>query len=564
RGLAVVSPMSAATVADLSDRDAGERLGASHLLRGTLRRAGERFRVGASLIDCAAGTQLWAERIEAGEADFLGIGGEVVGRIAASLAARIEDAALAESRGRPTDSLAAYGLTIRGLALLRRGTLEADSEARGLFERALALDAGYARAHAGLSLSWFNEWSCQHWHVMDENGCRAYAHAHTALDLDDRDAMLHLVIGRVRLYRREFEQAAWYFDRAVALCPNDADLLIQLGMAETFLGRIGLALDHARRAMRLNPYHPNYYYAYAAHAHLIARDPAKALELAARVDALPFVDAPAYLAIAHAHLGRMDEARGFHRAFLDRFRATITGGREPAPGEAIGWFVQVNPYRRGEDMAFLLAGFRLLGEVVPGEARADAASGAPDRPAGAALHRRGEGWEADYAGRRALLPDLKGLRDIRRLLAEPGRAVHCLDLAERAGDLFTGDAVLDERARSALGSRIRDLQEDVDEAEAMNDPGRAARARAEMEELVETLSRALGLGGRGRRLGDASERARTAVTWRIRHAAKRIEAAHPELGRHLANSVRTGAFCTYSPERAVRWTLDEATAPAPA
>ena len=569
RGLAVVSPVSAATVSDLGDRDAGERLGASHLLRGRLSRVGERFRVGASLVECAAGRQLWAERIEADEADFLAIGDEVVGRIAASLAARIEDAALTESRRRPTGSLAAYGLTVRGLALLRRGTLEADAEARELFERALALDPGYARAHAGLSLSWFNEWSCQHWHVMDENGCRAYVHAHAALDLDDRDAMLHLVIGRVRLYRREFEQAAWYFDRALALCPNDADLLIQLAIAETYTGRIELALDHARRAMRLNPYHPNYYYAYAAQAHLIARDPDRALELAARVDLMPFVDAPAYLAIAHAHLGQMEAAQGYRRAYLDRYRETIATGREPAPGEAVGWFLQVNPYRRDEDMAFLLDGFRLLGESLAPEGlapegRADAAGRAPDPPDGAALRRRGEGWEVDYAGRRALLPDLKGLHDIRRLLAEPGREVHCLDLAERAGDLFTGDRVLDERARSALASRIRDLREEIDEAEAMNDPGRAGRARAEMEELVGTLSRALGLGGRGRRLGDAAERARTAVTWRIRHAAKRIGAAHPLLGRHLSNSVRTGAFCSYSPERAVRWALDESPAHAPA
>src|SRR5690606_17944655 len=63
RGLAVVSPVAAATVADLGDRDAGERLGASHLLRGRLSRAGKRFLVGATLVECAAGRQLWAERI---------------------------------------------------------------------------------------------------------------------------------------------------------------------------------------------------------------------------------------------------------------------------------------------------------------------------------------------------------------------------------------------------------------------------------------------------------------------------------------------------------------------
>ena len=165
--------------------------------------------------------------------------------------------------------------------------------------------------------------------------------------------------------------------------------------------------------------------------------------------------------------------------------------------------------------------------------------------------------DAEFGGARAILPDLKGLHDIRRLLERPGEEVHCLDLAEREAE-GPGDAILDERARTALRSRIRDLQEDLAEAEDMNDIGRAERLRAEMDTLVETLSRALGLGGRGRRLGDLSEKARTAVTWRIRHAQRRIEAAHPALGRHLANALRTGTFCLYRPEAPVVWRFEAA------
>jgi hypothetical protein len=66
-----------------------------------------------------------------------------------------------------------------------------------------------------------------------------------------------------------------------------------------------------------------------------------------------------------------------------------------------------------------------------------------------------------------------------------------------------------------------------------------------MDRILETLSAALGLGGRRRKLGDSSEKARTAVTWRIRHALRRIEAAHPALGRHLAQRVETGTFCRF-------------------
>jgi hypothetical protein len=163
----------------------------------------------------------------------------------------------------------------------------------------------------------------------------------------------------------------------------------------------------------------------------------------------------------------------------------------------------------------------------------------------------------EFAGKTAQLPDLKGIADIRVLLETPDSEVHCLDLAGRHGD-GSGSEILDEKARGAVKRRIRYLQEALAEAEDMNDSGRAEAARAEMDQLVEALAAALGLGGRARRLGDAAEKARTSVTWRIRHALRRIEAAHPALGRHLANSIRTGTFCRYSPEHVVAWSFDAA------
>ena len=81
------------------------------------------------------------------------------------------------------------------------------------------------------------------------------------------------------------------------------------------------------------------------------------------------------------------------------------------------------------------------------------------------------------------------------------------------------------------------------------------RIAAERDALVGALTEAYGLGGRVRRSGSAAERARTAVTARIRDAIRRIGDAHPELGRHLARSVRTGTFCVYEPDQPVRWSL---------
>ena len=77
----------------------------------------------------------------------------------------------------------------------------------------------------------------------------------------------------------------------------------------------------------------------------------------------------------------------------------------------------------------------------------------------------------------------------------------------------------------------------------------------ELDAVIDELAKAMGLQGRYRKMSDTAERARSAVTWRIRSAIKKINAAHPRLGQHLSNSIRTGNFCVYSPESAIEWEL---------
>jgi TolB-like protein/Tfp pilus assembly protein PilF len=552
-GFETVAPMSGSAVAELADREAAARLGASHLLRGRFQCDGERVRVTTSLIDGGNGAQVWSETLDTPAASVFALQDELVGRISATLIARMEEAALQAARRKPPESLAAYELTLRGMALLKRGTTDADEQARSLFQQALEIDPHYARAHAGLSLSWFNEWSCQFWNRFTENRRLAYEHAHRALEIDDSDAMLHLIVGRVLLYQRHFEQASWYFDRALALCPNDVETLIQLSFSELYLGRPEVGLAHAEKAMRLNPYHPNYYYAYAAVPHFTMRNFEKALEIGSMAVGVPIVDAPCFAAVALARLNRMDEARQRFELFKKVFRDRITYGREPEPGECRRWLSDVNPFRRQQDLELLLDGVAELG----GDDGTGSPGASPARHPGIA-HATGfvrcdGGWRVDFAGRRAILPDLKGLEDIRRLLERPDEDVHCLDLAGREVETYSGDALLDGKARQSLKARILDLQEELAEAEYMNDPGRAERAREELDTLVETLSNALGLRGRERRLGSMSERARTAVTWRIRHAIRKVEALHPELAGHLGAHIRTGTFCVYRPRPPIDW-----------
>ena len=192
------------------------------------------------------------------------------------------------------------------------------------------------------------------------------------------------------------------------------------------------------------------------------------------------------------------------------------------------------------------------------------------QPAGAVLVRDGELWVVSFDRSTVRVKDAKGLHDLATLLRRPGREVAALDLAtERSaasrtvdGDLGSpGHAgeLLDDDARASYKARLDELDEEIAAADDLGDPVRGERAREERDAIVGQLTAAYGLGGRARRVGDPSERARTTVTRRIRDAIGRIEAVHPQLGLHLRNSVRTGTFCSYVPEHPVAWELDRLT-----
>lgn len=204
----------------------------------------------------------------------------------------------------------------------------------------------------------------------------------------------------------------------------------------------------------------------------------------------------------------------------------------------------------------------LLAEIALARSGSVGAASSPTASDGMNVFRReGEFWALSFAGRTVRVRDTKGLRDIAALLAQPGRETHALDLMGAAdtpaSDASGGDlALIDPQARRAYRARLEELQQELDAAEADNDLERAARARAETEFLTAELSAALGLGGRARRQPDPPERARKAVTWRIRACIDRIEREHAELGRHLRHAIRTGTFCSYAPEHPLVWRVE--------
>ncbi|WP_433559532.1 ATP-binding protein [Pseudonocardia xinjiangensis] len=180
----------------------------------------------------------------------------------------------------------------------------------------------------------------------------------------------------------------------------------------------------------------------------------------------------------------------------------------------------------------------------------------PHRSGVAELRRDGELWRIRYRDSTAHLPDIKGLADLAVLLARPGAGVHVIELAgATTGDHNDGD-LLDPRARAAYRHRLAEIDRELQLTRDDHDLGRVQELELQHTALLSELRRAAGLAGRPRALGSSTtERARKAVTARIRDAIRRIGLVHPELGGHLDRSVRTGTRCCYQPTEAVTWTL---------
>jgi tetratricopeptide (TPR) repeat protein len=191
---------------------------------------------------------------------------------------------------------------------------------------------------------------------------------------------------------------------------------------------------------------------------------------------------------------------------------------------------------------------------------------------GNSFHHDGDYWRITFEGSTVHVRDRTGLHHLARLLAEPGREFHVLDLAAVAagnpsrsapdgqggqpGFGHTG-AMLDEQAKAAYRRRLSEIDDDIQESRAGHDLAREQQAEAEREFLLHELARAIGLGGRDRRANSASERARASVTLAIRRAIAAIDDHNSHLGRHLQQTIRTGTYCAYQPDVRIsdRWQL---------
>ena len=183
-------------------------------------------------------------------------------------------------------------------------------------------------------------------------------------------------------------------------------------------------------------------------------------------------------------------------------------------------------------------------------------AGSPPQPV--AILRRGERtWTISYRSQKVTVPDLKGWRDLATLLRHPGVDVHVLELTGAEVVAGAPGEAADRRAISAYRARLVDLEDDRTEAEHHHDPARIERIDAERAALLDELGRVTGLGGRPRQLGaTAGERARKAVSARIRDAIRRLEPLIPELAAHLDRSIVTGTWCRYRGDAGTTWQVE--------
>jgi adenylate cyclase len=283
-------------------QDVAREFGVDYVVEGSTRKAGERVRVTVQLIDAQADRHVWAERYDRKLEDIFAIQDEVTGAIVATLPGRVEAASHDRAKRKPTSNMAAYECVLTAKVLHHRSCFEDNAEAIRLLERAIALDPNYAHAHAWtacvLGQQWVHGWCTD----RDALEPLIVQQLEMALALDENDSDVHRILASLNLIRNDHEKAAYHQERALALNPNYDLVVVQQGEILTWLGRPEEGIDWIKKAMRLNPYHPERFWNHLGRAYFVAQRYAEAIEAFSRIRR-PDHTHHAFLAAALARMG---------------------------------------------------------------------------------------------------------------------------------------------------------------------------------------------------------------------------------------------------------------------
>ncbi len=289
-------------------QDAAKELGVQYVVEGSVRKSGNRVRVTVQLIEAENGRHLWAERYDRQLEDIFAIQDEMTSAIVAILPGRVEAATRERVKRKQPDNLAAYECVLAGKILHHRSTKEDNAAALKLLERAIELDPNYAHAHAWractLGQAWIKGYITDRDFVWNE----MIAELQAALAIADDDSDVHRILAAVHLTVHDFGKAVYHQDRALALNPNDDLIVVQQGEILTWLGRPLEGIEWVRKAMRLNPYHPQRFWNHLGRAYFVARRYAEAIEAIKHIGA-PDQTYHAFLAACLARAGDPAAAR---------------------------------------------------------------------------------------------------------------------------------------------------------------------------------------------------------------------------------------------------------------
>jgi adenylate cyclase len=308
-------------------------LAVRYILEGSIRKAENRVRITAQLIDATTGFHLWAERYDRDLDDIFSVQDEITQKIVAALEVKLTEGEQERVARRYTESATAYDVYLRAREHYFRFTKEANMQAQQLYERAIEIDPNYAPAYAELSLTYFVEWYRQ-WSEDPQALDRGLEAAQRAVTLDDALPEAHTMLGWIHLWRNQHEQAIVEGERAIALDPNYADGYARLGYILSFADRPEEAIGLIKKAMRLDPHYPFLYLCYLGHSYYLAGQVEEAVAALKRAVARNpnYLSSYRWLAAIYSELDHEEEARTAVAEILRISpRASIEFSRQSVP-----------------------------------------------------------------------------------------------------------------------------------------------------------------------------------------------------------------------------------------
>jgi TolB-like protein len=338
----------------------GRELGVRYVIEGSVRKAGNRVRITAQLIEADTGSHLWAQRYDRELEEIFSVQEEVSRTIASTLVSKVEQDRLESVGSRHPDDLEAYDYVLRGKTHVAKYTREDIQKGARCFERAIKISPDYVDAIAWLAQC--RAWEFEGWWAEDPPGSleQAFQLARKAVGIDAANAQAHSSLAYAYLYKRQHKQAVYHFERALDLMPCDAFTMSNYGMCFMFAGEPNPGLDWIRRAEDLNPLQSQWYGWLRAMAHYTARNYQAALDDFVQI-LYPPVEVHGWVAACYAQLG---EAKPAEQA-LERFMAQAKMEFPRYPGDREdGWrdyWWWMEPYQRDEDFEHVLEGLRRAG-----------------------------------------------------------------------------------------------------------------------------------------------------------------------------------------------------------